>query len=95
MRRNIPSLFQGLCFSLLQNINLLRKPSPERLRMERSICRKPCREGRLNLLALIDFAGRGCILDFDFVDGAMLFGEGLDRYLSSQKVSIYISLSRR
>lgn len=47
--------------------------------MESSICRKPCREGRLDLLALIDFAGGGCVLDLDFVDGAMLFCEGLDR----------------
>lgn len=79
MRRNIPGLLQSLLFSLLQNINLPRKPSPEGFRMESSICRKPCREGRLDLLALIDFAGGGCVLDLDFVDGAMLFCEGLDR----------------
>jgi hypothetical protein len=79
MRGNIPGLLQCFLLSLLQNINFLRKPSPERLRMESSIRRKPCREGRLNLLALIDFAGGGGVLDLDFVDGAMLFCEGLDR----------------
>lgn len=81
MPRNLPGLLESLLLSLSQNINLLRKPSPEWLRMKRPIRRKPCREGRRNLLALNDFALGGCVLNLDFVDGAMLFCEGLDCYL--------------
>lgn len=98
MRRNISGLLKSLLLSFLQNINLLRKPGPEWLRMKRPIRRKPCREGGLNLLALIDLAGGRCVLNLDLIDRAMLLCEGLDGYLRPPKPtwSVYaFSLQRR
>lgn len=96
MRRNISGLLKSLLLSFLQNINLLRKPGPEWLRMKCPIRRKPCREGGLNLLALIDLAGGRCVLNLDLIDRTMLLCEGLDGYLRPPKPtwSVYTFSSR-